>query len=95
MVKYKLKKNVLVKVNFETGALVLSLDKDQIYQFTGDSSLAIKILSDFSFDTGLTQEELKAEVSKVSENFKTNESQDQCLEEFFSTLKDLSILETQ
>ena len=45
MEKYKLKKSILVKDNKNMGALVFSIDEDQVYQFVGDSSLALILLS--------------------------------------------------
>lgn len=94
MKKYKLKKSVLVKDNQNLGSLVFSIDKDQVYQFVGDSSLAVVLLSRHSKNEGISSEDLQKELSEISNSFKNNKFQNVCLEEFFDQLHKLDLLES-
>lgn len=91
--RFKLKKSVLIKDNSSLGVLVFSTENDKVYQFVGDSSLAVAMLSKHSKKDGLTMDELCKELSEVSRTFQANKFQIPCLEEFFTELRSLELLD--
>ena len=95
MEKYKLKKSILVKDNKNMGALVFSIDEDQVYQFVGDSSLALILLSRESKKEGISFVDMQKELVEISESFKNNKFQNDCLVEFFDKLQKLGLLDPE
>jgi multidrug resistance efflux pump len=93
MRKYRFKKSVLVKDNQKIGALLFFIDKDEVYQFTGDAASAVLAINDYSKEAGATLEEIKSQLVEVSEIFKNNKHQDECISELIEHLTRLELLE--
>ena len=94
MEKIKLKKRVLLKESQGAGALLFSIENDQVYQFSGDVAQAVLLIKQYSKDQeGISLELLETELANKSDSFKKNNYKKECLLELVSELQNLKLLE--
>lgn len=94
MEKIKLKKRVLLKESQGAGALLFSIENDQVYQFNGDVAQAVILIKQYSKDhDGISLELLENELANKSDSFKINNHKAECLLELVAELRNLKLLE--
>jgi hypothetical protein len=90
MKRYSLNPSVVMKQS-ENFVLVMNIEDDDIYRFTGDAGAMLLILREAG-NSGLTMEELSSKLVSQSPAFASNPDKVATLEDALLTCKDLKLI---
>lgn len=91
--KFRLKKNILLKQQGQKSVIALDCEDDRLMEFSGDLASMVTVLHDHSQGRGIGTSDLQKQLALVSPSFQKNKRKRACLDQAIRLLKQMELIE--